>query len=164
MGDFTYRTREEVDAWKQRCPILRLRSLAPQLKDRFDQVEAEVLELVREAREFAEKSPIPDASTATTHVYSEPIRVQSALPEKSPTTVREITFSQARSKLSRARCLETRAFSSWAKASENVAGTFERLRTLRSLRTRTPVRHPHLRTRICRTRRRSSDDRNTAGR
>ncbi len=95
MGDFTYRTREEVDAWKQRCPILRLRSLAPQLKDRFDQVEAEVLELVREAREFAEKSPIPDASTATTHVYSEPIRVQSALPEKSPTTVREITFSQA---------------------------------------------------------------------
>src|SRR5262249_17506184 len=25
MGDFTYRTREEVDQWKTRCPILRLR-------------------------------------------------------------------------------------------------------------------------------------------
>src|SRR5262249_11411152 len=24
MGDYTYRTREDVDAWKQRCPILRL--------------------------------------------------------------------------------------------------------------------------------------------
>src|SRR6267378_908767 len=25
MGDYTYRTREEVDAWKSQCPILRLR-------------------------------------------------------------------------------------------------------------------------------------------
>src|SRR5271155_3118810 len=26
MGDFTYRTREEVEAWKPRCPIVRLRA------------------------------------------------------------------------------------------------------------------------------------------
>ena len=25
MGDFTYRTREEVEDWKTRCPILQLR-------------------------------------------------------------------------------------------------------------------------------------------
>src|SRR5215813_7720596 len=27
MGDFTYRTREEVEEWKTRCPILRLREI-----------------------------------------------------------------------------------------------------------------------------------------
>jgi TPP-dependent pyruvate/acetoin dehydrogenase alpha subunit len=31
MGDFTYRTREEVEAWKQRCPIARLRGVLRQL-------------------------------------------------------------------------------------------------------------------------------------
>src|SRR2546423_13894610 len=25
MGDFTYRTRDEVEEWKRRCPIMRLR-------------------------------------------------------------------------------------------------------------------------------------------
>ena len=25
MGDYTYRTRDEVEAWKTRCPIARLR-------------------------------------------------------------------------------------------------------------------------------------------
>ncbi len=29
MGDFTYRTREEVDAWKERCPIVRSKTAAP---------------------------------------------------------------------------------------------------------------------------------------
>ena len=27
MGDYTYRTREEVELWKTRCPIARLRRL-----------------------------------------------------------------------------------------------------------------------------------------
>lgn len=95
MGDFTYRTREEVEAWKQRCPIARLRAAAPQLKDEFDRIEAEILEMVREARDFAEKSPVPDASTATTHVYSASAMIRSAEPEKQPAKIREITYNQA---------------------------------------------------------------------
>ncbi|MFN9719834.1 MAG: pyruvate dehydrogenase complex E1 component subunit beta [Planctomycetota bacterium] len=95
MGDFTYRTREEVDAWKQRCPLLRLRSAVPRLKDRFDQIEAEMPRLIQEAREFAENSPSPEPSSALTHVYAKPAPVHSAIPEKSPVVPREITFNQA---------------------------------------------------------------------
>jgi 2-oxoisovalerate dehydrogenase E1 component len=95
MGDFTYRTREEVEAWKERCPIARLRAAAPQLRDEFDRIEEEILEMVREARDFAEKSPVPEASTATTHVYSTPVSIRSADPEKQPAKVREITYNQA---------------------------------------------------------------------
>src|SRR2546428_8309836 len=75
MGDFTYRTREEVEAWKTRDPILRLKdvllqdSLAsePELRGIDEEVKAAVMD----AREFAEKSPWPDPATAATHVYHE---------------------------------------------------------------------------------------------
>ncbi len=85
MGDFTYRTREEVQEWKSRCPIGRLRSSAvdPQGTSQsfgpttaidhseWDAVDAEVLSIVAEARKFAEESPLPEASTASEFVYSE---------------------------------------------------------------------------------------------
>ncbi len=75
MADFSYRTREEVAEWKQRCPLVRLRDTVPEpshngssaeseLAARFDAIDAEVAELVREAREFAEASPPPEAATA----------------------------------------------------------------------------------------------------
>lgn len=76
MGDFTYRTRDEVAAWKEKCPIARLRHEATNgdsgddLHDQFAKIDHEVSELVREARAFAESSPVPEASTATLHVYS----------------------------------------------------------------------------------------------
>ncbi len=70
MGDFTYRTREEVEQWKQRCPIQRLRGAHPELAAEFDVIDAEVKTLVTESRAFAESSPVPEASIATTHVYS----------------------------------------------------------------------------------------------
>lgn len=100
MGDFTYRTREEVDVWKGRCPILRLRAAAPsELVQKLDAIDAEVLEMVRDAREFAEKSAYPDAASATTHVYS--ARAMASTPESAtirPTVSgppREISFTQA---------------------------------------------------------------------
>lgn len=100
MGDFTYRTREEVDAWKGRCPIVRLRTAAPpELAQKLEAIDAEVLEIVREAREFAEKSAYPEAASATTHVYS--ARGTDLTPESAtirPDATgqpREISFTQA---------------------------------------------------------------------
>jgi 2-oxoisovalerate dehydrogenase E1 component len=82
MPDFGYRTKEDVAAWKERCPIIRLRETvldpsagsAPEsnLAWRFDAIDGEVAEMVREAREFAEASPVPEPATATTHVYAQP--------------------------------------------------------------------------------------------
>jgi 2-oxoisovalerate dehydrogenase E1 component len=60
MGDFTYRTKEEVASWKERCPIARLRGgvgngeLGVGSDSMFDQIDREVAEIVRNAREFAE--------------------------------------------------------------------------------------------------------------
>ena len=100
MGDFTYRTREEVDAWKKRCPIARLKAAAPEdLSGRMDAIEAEVREMVREAREFAEKSPYPDAASATMHVYSAecaaPTPESVTIRPAAPSPPREISFTQA---------------------------------------------------------------------
>jgi 2-oxoisovalerate dehydrogenase E1 component len=82
MGDFTYRTREEVEEWKTRCPIRRLRDrLGLPFRDptsgngdrttcAIDAIDAEVAALVAEDHRFAEASPWPDPATATTHVYA----------------------------------------------------------------------------------------------
>ena len=101
MGDFTYRTREEVEQWKQRCPIesLRERMLTefgiaePTIRE----IESEVTALIAEARQFSETSPLPDASTASEHVYS-PVRAvvqREEPPRDQATETREISFSQA---------------------------------------------------------------------
>jgi 2-oxoisovalerate dehydrogenase E1 component len=75
MGDFTYRTREEVEAWKQRDPIVRLRQtlLADGLagEAELSAQEDEVKALVDDALRFAESSPWPDPATAATHVYNQ---------------------------------------------------------------------------------------------
>src|SRR5437868_11241468 len=61
MGDFTYRTREEVEEWKARCPIRRLRQRLGEGGGNgeairaLDAADAEVAGLVREALEFAER-------------------------------------------------------------------------------------------------------------
>lgn len=97
MGDFTYRTREDVEAWKLKCPIAGLKAAAPpELRDSLERIEAEVAEIVREAREFAERSPLPEATSATQHVYSEhaTLRPSAASRSGDPAT-REINFTQA---------------------------------------------------------------------
>jgi hypothetical protein len=44
MGDFTYRTREEVDQWKNKCPIIRLRSESVSIDpSEFDAIDHEVV-------------------------------------------------------------------------------------------------------------------------
>lgn len=97
MGDFTYRTREDVEAWKQRCPINRLRATATDnghagLAAQFDAVDREVAAIVAEAREFAESSPWPTPESATQHVYSKGDAVAA---EPTSALTRMITFTQA---------------------------------------------------------------------
>lgn len=95
MGDFTYRTKDDVEQWKQRCPILRLRArFSAEYSSEFDAIDQEILEQVRAARAEAEASPEPTSESAMTHIYS-PLR---KVVNEKPSPDREskvITFSQA---------------------------------------------------------------------
>jgi 2-oxoisovalerate dehydrogenase E1 component len=75
MGDFTYRSRAEVEEWKTRDPIQRWRPTllaeGGATEAELDAIDAEVKRLIDEARQFAESSPWPDPGTATRHVYHE---------------------------------------------------------------------------------------------
>ena len=99
MGDFTYRTKEDVEDWKTRCPIQRLRRhlLAEDLTaaDELDAIEGEVRDLIEESHQFAEASEFPSGETATEHVYAEDNR--QSIPEISidDSASREITFVAA---------------------------------------------------------------------
>ncbi len=99
MGDFTYRTREEVEDWKQKCPIIRLKMAAPKsLQSAMEQIEADVLAMVGEARTFAENSDYPEKSSATSFVYNSPSPTSvSQLPARivAAAESRDITFTQA---------------------------------------------------------------------
>jgi 2-oxoisovalerate dehydrogenase E1 component len=100
MGDYTYRTREQVAEWKTRCPIASFRQ---RLLTDFDiaeaqlqQIEFEVVTQVADARQFAESSPLPEPAYVTTHVYSSlPSRLQSTQHVPPKNNSRQITFSQA---------------------------------------------------------------------
>ena len=74
MRDAGYRTPEEVETWRTRDPIPRLRNylLAEEIatEDELAQIDRAVQELITEAAEFAKQSPWPDATTATDHVFS----------------------------------------------------------------------------------------------
>jgi 2-oxoisovalerate dehydrogenase E1 component len=88
MGDFTYRTKDDVAAWKEKCPIARLKATVIELAtneeaaaERLQAIEHEVAELVRDGRAFAEASPLPSAESATTHVFAAPqSRAEAAAP------------------------------------------------------------------------------------
>ena len=95
MGDFTYRTKEQVESWKTRCPIQRLQQylleenlLTP---EELSKIESEVSLAADDGQQFAESSPWPDPTTATTHVFSEP-RVSEG---KTSSRTRELTMMQS---------------------------------------------------------------------
>jgi pyruvate dehydrogenase E1 component alpha subunit len=68
-----YRSREEVEEWKTKCPIKRLRSylLAKNIcgEGVLDELERTALEMVEEAAEFALSSPEPDPSAVLDDVF-----------------------------------------------------------------------------------------------
>ena len=99
MGDFTYRTREDVEQWKTRCPIARLKKHLLEQHIASDAelsaIEQEVSALTETAHEFAEKSAYPSAASATEHVYAAP---RSGAPRDVPASdagTRELTFMKA---------------------------------------------------------------------
>jgi TPP-dependent pyruvate/acetoin dehydrogenase alpha subunit len=69
-----YRPKEEIAAWKERDPIMKLREDAiannwARAED-FDVIHAEVKTVLEEAARFALDSPLEDVSTALEHVFS----------------------------------------------------------------------------------------------
>ena len=95
MGDFTYRTKEEVDQWKNKCPLVRLRSESVSIDpSEFDAIDHEVKELVQQSRKEAEQSREPSSDTAQIHVWSEsnPKPVAKSLLGSS---TRSVSYSQA---------------------------------------------------------------------
>ena len=74
MRDGGYRTREEVEAWRGRDPIKRLREQLLNAKiidsDALDAVDRQVQVLVEEGLEWAKASPWPDPATVMEHVYA----------------------------------------------------------------------------------------------
>jgi 2-oxoisovalerate dehydrogenase E1 component len=96
MGDFTYRTREEVEEWKTRCPIARLKrhlleaNLATDAE--LSAIESAILTETEKAHAAAESSPWPDPGTATRHVYAETVRQPAPAPNPGD---REISAMQA---------------------------------------------------------------------
>src|SRR5207247_1738069 len=100
MSDFTYRSRAEVDEWKLRCPIRRLKRQLLEQKSAveadFEALERDLATLVEEAHEFAERSPWPNPATATHHVLADPAHADARRPAPSgPPAFRELTFAQA---------------------------------------------------------------------
>ena len=99
MGDFTYRTREEVEQWKAQCPIARLKKHLLDQKIASDAelsaIEQEVATLTESAHEFAEKSAYPTAESATTHVYAAPRSEPPRDVPASNASTRELTFMKA---------------------------------------------------------------------
>jgi 2-oxoisovalerate dehydrogenase E1 component len=70
----SYRTKEEVAAWKKRDPILGLREKAIASSwataAEFDEIDSEVNRVIQDAATFAVDNPQPDVSTALDHVFS----------------------------------------------------------------------------------------------
>jgi TPP-dependent pyruvate/acetoin dehydrogenase alpha subunit len=70
-----YRSKEEIEAWRKRCPIKRMKEslLAEKLfsSGELEAIEAKAERIIREALEFAEASPEPGLETATEDVYAE---------------------------------------------------------------------------------------------
>lgn len=100
MGDFGYRTREEVECWKAQCPIARFkhRLLEGKLADveDLDAIDRELAALAEESHQFAEGSAFPPPASATQHVFAAPARTH-ALRDAPKASVksRELTFMKA---------------------------------------------------------------------
>jgi 2-oxoisovalerate dehydrogenase E1 component len=106
MGDYTYRTREEVAAWRDRCPIKRLRTGLIENKiateTELNAIDAEMQAEVAAASQAAEQAPWPEASAAATHVYSE---------EREKAEVRRPNLPEAQAPLASAPATSTREIS-----------------------------------------------------
>jgi pyruvate dehydrogenase E1 component alpha subunit len=72
-----YRTQDEVEDWKKKCPIKRLtihliREKILTRKD-VDRIDAEEKERIEEAERFAIENPDPEPEEALEDVYTDPV-------------------------------------------------------------------------------------------
>lgn len=71
---YTYRTAEEIEDWKKKCPIERFRTTLLEEgilgEDDFEGMELEVRKEIEEAIHFAETSPFPEPEEALTGLYA----------------------------------------------------------------------------------------------
>ncbi|NLW40670.1 MAG: thiamine pyrophosphate-dependent dehydrogenase E1 component subunit alpha [Tissierellia bacterium] len=69
-----YRTKEEVEEWKAKCPIKRLRNYMLEnnfaSQEELDKIEKKAVEDIEKAVEFANQSPEPPLETLTEDVYA----------------------------------------------------------------------------------------------
>jgi 2-oxoisovalerate dehydrogenase E1 component len=95
MGDYTYRTREDVAAWRERCPIKRHRQTLIESGQataaQLDLIDAEIAAEIEAVTAAAEAAPFPDPIDATTHVYAPAHQVV----EPSNTATRPLSFAAA---------------------------------------------------------------------
>lgn len=69
-----YRTPEEIEAWKERCPIRRFRAYLIEKgmasEEEIDRIEGKAAQVIEEAVEFAMQSPEPSLETIYQGVYA----------------------------------------------------------------------------------------------
>ena len=133
MGDFTYRTREEVEAWKTRCPILRFSRALLIEDDRqrrrpdLSAIEAEIDASVADAARVRRGQPLARSGDGdpTRLRRVEPARGHDRVaPDRPAERTREITFMQATLEApGRGDGPQSRRSSCWAKASASAAAT-----------------------------------------
>ena len=171
MGDYTYRTREEVEAWKATLPD---RAPARLMTRRTRPCGALELDgdrsrgrggIVADAREFAEASPWPDPATATrVTCIAEPTEAARgrAVTARRADIASSLHAGHARSARPRR----------WPRIPRSSSGRRDRQarrklqddrRALRPVRPRAALRHADLRTRVRRPRLRRGDDRHATG-
>ncbi len=98
----TYRSAEEVEKWKLRCPIKRMRALLLEKggagEAALKAVEDEVEATIDAAVDFAVKSPQPDPATVMRHVWATPLaasRNPAAAEAKTQTWLEAVTEGTA---------------------------------------------------------------------
>jgi len=101
MGDYTYRTREEVEEWKTRCPIRRLREVLTSHESvdeaALDAIDAEINREVEAAHRAAEAAPLPEAVSAAEHIYAKakPPAAPSVSDASAAPAERQLSYMQA---------------------------------------------------------------------
>jgi len=65
-----YRTKEELDKWKKRDPLLVLREQGKLTTKEVEKIERDAIAKIEEAVRFAEESPEPDVGTVLEHIYA----------------------------------------------------------------------------------------------
>jgi len=70
-----YRDQEEVEKWKERCPIKKYKNYLIETKEiaveELDEIEAKVKAEIKEAVKFAKESPEPEIETVFEDVFSD---------------------------------------------------------------------------------------------